>query len=222
MSVEALRTILLTALPSAAAAASRFIVPMTLSSCRRRLLVRVESTSRCVWSTVSTCVARTMRRRIAYDASAFTNSVRVSGRRGSRVSTPTTSSTSGRCSSASAMRLPQNVPRPVTRTRTGSTPPDAAPVAQQVVDLRLDERADPLRLLHHHAAVVAGEPGLHVEGDRREHTDAELRRQRQHVAEHRSVHELVGGDREVGKAEELGDPRALPEDGHGLLVADDR
>ena len=61
------------------------------------------------------------------------------------------------------MRLPQNVPRPVTRIRTGSAPPDAAPVAQQVVDLRLDQRPDPLGLLHHHAAVVAGEAGLHVE-----------------------------------------------------------
>src|SRR4051794_5373938 len=185
MSVEALSTILFTALPSAAAAASRFMVPMTLTSWMRRLLVRVESTSRCVCSTVSTCVARTMRRRIEYDASACTNSVRVSGRRGSRVSTPTTSSTSGSCSSACAMRLPQNVPRPVTRIRTGSAAPDAAPVAQQVVDLRLDQRPDQLRLLHHHPAVVPGEAGLHVEGDGRQHPDAELRREWDHVAEQR-------------------------------------
>src|SRR5215211_392231 len=175
MSVDALRTTLLTALPSAAAAASTFIVPMTLTSCSRRLFVRVESTSRCVWSTVSTCVARTMRRRIVYDASAFTNSVRASGRRGSRVSTPTTSSTSGSCSSACARRLPQNVPRPVTRTRTGSAPPDAAAVAQQVVDLRLHQQPDALGLLHHHPAVVAGQAGLDVERDRRQHADAEFR-----------------------------------------------
>src|SRR4051794_37196089 len=198
MSVEALSTILFTALPSAAAAASRFIVPMTLTSWMRRLFVRVESTSRWVCSTVSTCVARTMRRRMVYDASACTNSVRASGRRGSRVSTPTTSSTSGSCSSRCAMRLPQKVASPVTRTRTGSASPDAAAVPQQVVDLRLDEQPDPLGLFHHHPPVVAGEAGLDVERDRREHADAELRRQRQHVAEQRAVHELVGGDGEVG------------------------
>ena len=106
--------------PSAAAAARRFIVPITLTSCSRRLLTRVESTSRWVCNTVSTCVARTMRWRMPYDASAFTNSVRRSGRRGSRSSTPTTSSTSGRCSSRCAMRLPQKVPSPVTRMRTGA------------------------------------------------------------------------------------------------------
>ena len=46
--------------------------------------------------------------------------------------------------------------------------------------------------------------------------------QRQHVAEHRPVDELVGGDREVGEAEQPGEARALPEDRHRLLVADDR
>ncbi len=44
----------------------------------------------------------------------------------------------------------------------------------------------------------------------------------QHVPEQRAVHELVGGDGEVGEAEQLGEPGALPEDRHRLLVADDR
>ena len=43
---------------------------------------------RCVWTTVSISVARTMRARIEYDESARTNSVRSSGTRGSLESRP--------------------------------------------------------------------------------------------------------------------------------------
>ena len=105
-------TTLRTGLPDAPAAASRFIVPITLISCSVRPLARVESTMRCVCTIVSTWVARTMRARIEYDESVRTNSVRSSGMRGSRVSTPTTTSTSGRCSSSCATRPPQKVRQP--------------------------------------------------------------------------------------------------------------
>ena len=50
--------------PDWPAAASRFIVPITLISCRARLDTRVESTTRNVWTMVSTWVAATMRDRI--------------------------------------------------------------------------------------------------------------------------------------------------------------
>ena len=53
-----------TGLPAAPAAASRFIVPITLISCSARPEISVESTMRCVCRIVSTFVARTMRSRI--------------------------------------------------------------------------------------------------------------------------------------------------------------
>ena len=82
-SAELFTTTLRTGLPGAPAAASRFIVPITLISCSVRPVARVESTMRCVCTTVSISVARTMRARIEYDESARTNSVRSSGTRGS-------------------------------------------------------------------------------------------------------------------------------------------
>ncbi|GIU91005.1 MAG: hypothetical protein KatS3mg010_2104 [Acidimicrobiia bacterium] len=80
---------------------------MTLISWRCRPFACVESTIRCECTIVSIWVARTIRLRIEYDESARTNSVRSSGICGSRVSTPTTTSTSGRASSACATRPPQ-------------------------------------------------------------------------------------------------------------------
>jgi hypothetical protein len=106
-SPELFNTTLRTGLDGAPAAASKFIVPMTLISCNVRLVARVESTTRWVCTMVSTWVARTIRARIECDESVRTNSVRSSGVRGSWVSTPTTTSTSGRCSSAWATRPPQ-------------------------------------------------------------------------------------------------------------------
>ena len=47
--------------PEAPAAARRFIVPMTLISCRRRLLTPPEFVTMKVCRIVSTCVAFTMR-----------------------------------------------------------------------------------------------------------------------------------------------------------------
>ena len=92
--------------PGRPAAARRFMVPITLISCRVRPVARVESTMRCECTTVSISVARTMRERIEYERVGRTNSVRSSGTRGSRVSSPTMTSTSGRCSSACATRPP--------------------------------------------------------------------------------------------------------------------
>ena len=50
--------------PAAPAAASRFIVPMTLISWSVRLLIIVESTMRKACTIVSICAAFTMRARI--------------------------------------------------------------------------------------------------------------------------------------------------------------
>lgn len=116
-SVELFTTSLRTMLSGAPAAASRFIVPITLISCRVRPVWRVESTIRWVWRIVSMPAALTIRLRIEYDESVRTNSVRSIGRRGSVVSTPITTSTSSSASTCWARRLPQNVPRPVMRTR---------------------------------------------------------------------------------------------------------
>ena len=82
-------TTLRTGLPDAPAAASRFIVPMTLISCRARDAARVESTMRCVCRIVSTCVAAhdAGEDRVRSSRCARTRCVRA-GSRGSRVSTP--------------------------------------------------------------------------------------------------------------------------------------
>src|SRR4029078_10532411 len=63
-SAEDLATTLRPVLPGADAAANRFIVPITLISCIVRLDIIVESTTRNVWTIVSTFVAFTMRDRI--------------------------------------------------------------------------------------------------------------------------------------------------------------
>ena len=63
-SPELFNTTLRTGLPDAPAAASKLMVPITLISCSRRLLARVESTMRCVCRIVSICAAFTMRARI--------------------------------------------------------------------------------------------------------------------------------------------------------------
>ena len=85
-------------------------------------------------------------------------------------------STSGRCSSACATRPPQYVLKPVTRTRIArSAEPDAAPLAQHVVERVLHHAADALGLFHHPAARVALLVGRDVEVHRRQHADLELR-----------------------------------------------
>ena len=62
--VDDFTTTLHTRLSGWLAAAKRFIVPMTLVSCICADDTDDESTSRKVWTIVSTCVARTMRDRI--------------------------------------------------------------------------------------------------------------------------------------------------------------
>ena len=113
---------------------------------------------------VSTCVARTMRSRIEYDASARTNSVRVE-RQPRLVGVDADDRARRRrvCSSACAMRLPQNVPSPVTRIRIALSRTTRCGGCAACRRAPLDERPDLLRLFHHHAAVVALLAGLHVE-----------------------------------------------------------
>src|SRR5580765_7111531 len=94
--------------------------------------------------------------------------------RGSRVSTPTTTSTSGRCSSSCAARPPQYVLNPVTRTRM-SAEPHAAAGAEHVVEGFLHGDADALRLVHHAAARIALLAGCDVEVHGREHPQSEFR-----------------------------------------------
>ena len=134
---------------------------MTFTSCSVRPVFPSDSVSRWVCRIVSTWVARTIRWRIEYEESARTNSVFSSGSRGSRVSTPTTSSTPGSPSRCCAMRLPQIGPEPGDEDapaahRRRSSEPDALALAEHVVDRVLDGVADRVRLLHHRAAVVAG------------------------------------------------------------------
>ena len=78
----------------------------------------------------------------------------------------------------------------------GSAEPDAAALAQHVVEGVLHRGPDPLGLVHDPAPRVALEAGLHVEGDRVEDTQLELGREVGDVAE-RAEQERVGGDREV-------------------------
>ena len=62
--VEDFTTTWRTGEPDWPAAARRFMVPITLISCRARLDTRVESTTKKVWTMVSTWVAATIRDRI--------------------------------------------------------------------------------------------------------------------------------------------------------------
>ena len=63
-SVEDFTTMCRTEEPEAPAAARRFIVPITLISWRRAMLIPAEFVTMKVWRMVSTCVAFTMRLRI--------------------------------------------------------------------------------------------------------------------------------------------------------------
>ena len=120
-------------LPAAPAAASRFIVPITLTSCRARPLSFVESTIRWVCTIVSTRVALTMRSRIENDESARTYSVCSSGSTGSRVSSADDELDRRIGLEASARAgCPKNVPMPVRRIRISRTRRCAGP--QQIVE----------------------------------------------------------------------------------------
>src|SRR5690242_11581952 len=96
-----------------------------------------------------------------------------------------TVSTPGSRSRAWATRPPQKVDSPVTRTRRpmSSPPPDAAPVAQHVVQGLLQPDTDGLSLLHDAAARVPLLARLDVDVHRFEHTELELGRQVQHGPE---------------------------------------
>src|SRR3546814_15355318 len=117
-------------------------------------------------------------------------------------------STDGSASMAWATRPPQKAPRPVTRTRlpTPLPEPDRLTVAQHVVERLLDQLTYPLRLVHYQAPRVPGPIGLHVEGDRVEHADADLAGQVEDHAEGPQAAEgdHVRGDGEVRQAEALG------------------
>src|SRR5664279_58326 len=148
--------------PAAPAAASRLRVPITLISWSTRLLTAVELVSRKVWTMVSTWVARTILLRIEYFWSERTNSVRSSGTFGSLVPSPRIISTSGLASRAWAIRPPQKVSRPVMSTRRpiGSAEPDAASLAQHVVEGVLHRSPDPFGFVHDPAARVALQTAL--------------------------------------------------------------
>ena len=83
------------------------MVPITLFSWARDVLVVVESTTRRVSTTVSISAASTTLRRRACWAPTFTYSVRSSSTWGSSLSTPITASTESNASSAWARRPPQ-------------------------------------------------------------------------------------------------------------------
>ena len=72
----------------------------------------------------------------------------------------------------------------------------------------LDPLADRLGVVHDPAAGVAGLVGLDVEVHGVEHPELELGREVQDLAEQRAERQHVGGDREVGDAEGLGQPPA--------------
>src|SRR5664280_295256 len=194
---------------------------MTLISWRTRLDTPIELVSRKVCTMVSTWVARTIRLRIEYFWSERTNSVRSSGTLGSLVPRPRIISTSGSNSRAWAMRPPQKVSSPVIRTRLpiGSAEPDAAALAQHVVQRVLQLGPDGLRLVHHPAPRVPLQPRIHVEGDGIEDAQLDLRRQVGDVAEG-PEDEGVGGNREVRQFEGPGHATHAEEDGHRLLGTD--
>src|SRR5947209_20117838 len=97
------------------------------------------------------------------------------------MSRPTITSTDGSRSRAWATRPPQNVPRPVTRTRrpTGSDlpEPDALARLQHFVQRLLQPDPDVLGLVHDPALRVALLVGRHVEADGIEHAELELDRE---------------------------------------------
>src|ERR1700722_9718968 len=195
---------------------------MTLISCRTRVERLTELVSRKVCTMVSTWVARTIRLRIEYFWSERTNSVRSSGPPGSFAPTPRITPTPGSASGAWPIPPPQKVSSPVMRTRlpTASAEPDAAPLAQHVVEGVLQLGPDALRLVHDHAPRVALLPRLHIEGHRVEHPQLELGRKVGHIAD-RSHQQGVGGHREVRQIEHLGQASEPEQDGHGLLGAHD-
>src|SRR5438105_7309573 len=97
---------------------------------------------------------------------------------GSVVSSPTIISISGSRSRACAMRPPQNVPRPVTRTRRlTSTEPHAASRPQHLVERLLQADADGLGLVHDAALRVALLVGRDIEENGFQHPQLELGRQ---------------------------------------------
>ena len=91
---------------------------------------------------------------------------------------------------------------------------------QHVEDRLLEQRADLLGLLHDPALGVPVLVGRYVEADGIEHPQLDLGWERCHHAE-RSEDEEVGGDREVGNAEGLGQCGHAHDHGHGLLRAHD-
>src|SRR2546430_14847957 len=96
---------------------------------------------------------------------------------GSIVSSPTIMSMSGSRSRAWAMRPPQKVPSPVTRTRLlTSTEPHAAPGPQHLVQGLLEADPDGLGLVHDAALGVALLGGGDVEEHRVEPPPLELGR----------------------------------------------
>ncbi len=136
-------------------------MPITLISCRTRLGTATELVSRKVCTMVSTWVARTMRLQDRVLLVGADELGALERDLGSLVPRPRIISTSGLASRAWAMRPPQKVSSPVISTRrpTGSPEPDAAPLAQHVVEGVLQVGPDALGLVHHPAPRVALRPG---------------------------------------------------------------
>src|SRR3546814_20802566 len=105
----------------------------------------------------------------------------------------------------------------MTRLRTQLPQTRRLTLGHQVVERLRDQLTYPLRLVHYQAPRVPGPIGLHVEGDRVEHADADLAGQVEDHAEGPQAAEgdHVRGDGEVRQAEELGQGWDLVEDRHG-------
>src|SRR4051794_17753939 len=184
-----------------------FIVPMTLFSCARRVLVTIESTTRRVSTIVSTCAASTMRRISECASETSTYSVRWSSTFGGRRSMPMIASTSGSRSSACASRPPHSVDSPVMRMRRLSKP-DGAALAQHLEQVLLDAGAHLVGDGLDQALVLPRLVALAevVGQDRRQEADLELRRQ---VG--------PGRERHVEQAGDALERRQVGEDRRGLL-----
>src|SRR3954451_18289420 len=126
-------------------------------------------------------------------------------------------STYSSCSSAWAARPPQNVPRPVTRTRLPT--PHALTPAQHVVKVLLDLLTDRLRLFHHATARIARLVGCDIEVHGVEHAEPELRGEVDEQAGG-TEHQHVRRDGRVRQPEDARNARHRGEDRHRLLGTD--
>src|SRR5947209_4031733 len=132
-------------------------------------------------------------------------------------------STSGRLSRAWATRAPQNVDKPVIRTRRPmSLPePDATALTKHVPERLLQLLADRLRLFHDAALRVPLLVRRNVERNGVEDLELELGREVGKRPEQGSEQQVVSGNGEVRQVERARERRRLVEDRHRFLGADD-